>query len=124
MDTSQFTGTTNYYKFSIIFPNVVLTDGSKYVAETAGAFWLMDMIASYLPYVNDDFAVARLKVDNKTYSGMFTLEDGNYNVQFRQKVSHTDFPEEEFLMFVAKSGVQDANGNIRPIWVIYLPSEH
>lgn len=41
-----FTGTTVYHLHA---PRVVLTDGAKYVAEHAEAYWLMDAIASYLP---------------------------------------------------------------------------
>ena len=43
---AHFIGTEHYYRLT---PSAVLTDGTKYLAEAAGAFWLMDAIASYLP---------------------------------------------------------------------------
>ena len=46
MNLAQFYGTSAYYRF-IILSNLVLTDGTKYLAEVAGAYWLMDLIASY-----------------------------------------------------------------------------
>ena len=33
----NFTGTENYHRFSAIMPNVLLTDGAKFLAEEAGA---------------------------------------------------------------------------------------
>ena len=41
-----FTGTQQYYQLN---RHVVLTDGTRYLADEAGAYWLMDAIASYLP---------------------------------------------------------------------------
>ena len=40
-----FTGTTAYHLHA---PLVLLTDGAKYVAEHAEAYWLMDAITGYL----------------------------------------------------------------------------
>jgi hypothetical protein len=41
----QFTGTENYYRHSL--SGTLYTDGIKYLAEKAGAYWLIDAIASY-----------------------------------------------------------------------------
>ena len=41
---SRFTGTEHWYRFGIV-PNITCTDGAKYVADTAGAYWLLDEIA-------------------------------------------------------------------------------
>jgi hypothetical protein len=37
---SQFTGTEKYYR---LYSTVVLTDGTKYLSDTAGCYWLMDV---------------------------------------------------------------------------------
>jgi hypothetical protein len=68
-----FTGTTAYHLHA---PRLVLTDGAKYVAEHAEAYWLMDAIASYLPpLVNrEHFLVASLAVKNQ--SALLWLTDG------------------------------------------------
>jgi hypothetical protein len=42
---TQFTGTERYYRLN---RKCLLTDGTKYLAESTGAFWLMDVAASYL----------------------------------------------------------------------------
>ncbi len=42
---SLFTGTEHYYRIS---RRHLLTDGTKYLAEEAECFWMMDAIASHL----------------------------------------------------------------------------
>ena len=42
---NQFIGTEKYYRIS---RRHLLTDGTKYLAEQAACFWLMDAIASHL----------------------------------------------------------------------------
>ena len=42
---TQFIGTTGYYRIS---RRHLLTDGTKYLAEEAECFWMMDAIASHL----------------------------------------------------------------------------
>ncbi len=41
----QFIGTEYYYP---LWPNIMLTDGTRYLADTAGCYWLMDAITSHL----------------------------------------------------------------------------
>ena len=43
-DLDQFTGTSQYYQY---MAGLKLTDGVKYIADEAGAYWLLDIIASY-----------------------------------------------------------------------------
>ena len=114
LDLSQFTGTEAYYRYSPLFPKVVLTDGAKYLAEEAGAFWLMDCIASHIPSITDYFAIAQLK---KEKWWKFTLTDDlPANVTYaKQAIEFSDFPLDEIKLYVIK---QD------DLWVILLPSEY
>lgn len=59
----SFTGTTRYYQFT---RRHLLTDGTKYLADTAGAYWLMDAAASHLDEIGtqDWFVLIRLEVQN------------------------------------------------------------
>ncbi len=41
----QFIGTQEYHRLSL--GRMVCTDGIKYLAEKCGAFWLIDLVASY-----------------------------------------------------------------------------
>ena len=45
-DLAQFTGSENYYRHSLN-RKFMHTDGVNYLAEKAGAFWLVDLIASH-----------------------------------------------------------------------------
>lgn len=118
-DLPQFYGTEHYHKFSVLFDRFVLTDGAKYVAESCGAYWLMDAIAShYGSYKNEDFVVVVLS-KNSTYHGGWTLhivDDVPSNRTLaKQDVEFSDFPLDEITLYVLP---QD------DMRVILLPSEY
>jgi hypothetical protein len=121
LDTRGFTGTAGYYHWSKLFPAVVLTDGALFVAEAAGAYWLMDAIASYQNdprLVNHPFQAWKLAAHPEGSGATLVAEDGNYNRLVRQEIEYTDFPLQEgdtFEIWVGREGAYS---------VIYLPSEH
>lgn len=109
---SQFIGTERYFRISQC---AVLTDGTKYLADTVKAYWLMDAIASYLPQFTgrEDFVVAELTVvENKAD---LVLENGNGHVLDRQHIDYTDFPLSSIQLFACWGG---------EFWVLMLPSEY
>ena len=109
---TQFIGTTGYYRIS---RRHLLTDGTRYLAEEAECFWMMDAIASHLSEIGtaDWFVLVRVTVKN----GRATMyyEDGNGNEHARQQIPFTDFPIEEIKLFACWDGEH---------WVIMLPSEY
>lgn len=107
-----FTGTENYHRLN---RKCLLTDGAKYLAEGAGAFWLMDAAASYLLELGTDdwFVQVVLKVTGS--SAVLTLEDGNGKVRARQAIPYTDFPIPHFTFYACWNGSD---------WVLMLPSEY
>lgn len=119
LDLKQFMGGTHHwYRYSGLFRNVLLTDGTKYLAEKAGAYWLMDMIGSHLPKLvkaRETWAIATLKRQGE--GAHFTLQDDvPANTTFAsQKVEFTDFPLPEIKLYVNFDG---------PDWVICLPEEY
>ncbi|MDP2842135.1 MAG: hypothetical protein Q8O06_00670 [Acetobacterium sp.] len=121
---SGFTGTENYHAFSALFRKVVLTDGAHYLAQTAGAFWLMDIIGSVYTahpekkkFWDNGFAVWTLKVEDK--KGVVTADDGNNNIFYSQEIEFTDFPLSEMKLFV-ELGETINEGEVM---VVMLPSE-
>lgn len=108
---SQFTGTGCYYRLSRL---CVITDGVKYLADTAGAYWLLDVAASYLLELGteDWFVLVRLCVQDG--SAVLTLEDGNGQLRAQQQIPCTDFPIQQQLIYAAWDSEQ---------WVLMLPSE-
>jgi len=91
---AQFTGTTQYYKN---FLGLLYTDGIQAMAETGGAYWLIDAIASFRR--RELFQVWKLTVsDNK---GALTMqEDSDQPIIVKQKIPFTDFPLESIEFFV------------------------
>lgn len=111
-DLSQFTGTEQWYRHGIA-RNVLYTDGAKHVAESGGAYWLLDEIAlaqSIRQVAAEAFQVWKLKV-NPDHSATLTCDDGDSNIRFMKHIEFTDFPLEEIAIYFTDK-------------VIMLPSEY
>lgn len=117
----HFTGTENYYAYTLgpIRTPFKYTDGVRHVAQSAEAYWLLDVVFSHAMDLlrkhpqRDELAglmVARLRV-NDDNSAVFTMEDGNENQLIEQKIEYTDFPAKEQVFFLESL-------------VLLLPSEH
>lgn len=110
----QFYGTEDYHKWSHLFPSFVLTDGAKYLAEAAGAYWLMDAVCSHLAKHTDTFVVATLTRET-TNIWSLSLDDGNGNIFATQTIEYSDFPLDGIKLYVCRQ---------EDLWVIMLPSEY
>ncbi len=108
----QFTGTSKYYRIS---RRHLLTDGSRYLAEQAACFWLMDAIASHLSEIDTAEWFVVIKTTVKRRGAVMVYEDGNSNELARQEVPNTDLP----LAHIDLYACWDTEH-----WVIMLPSEY
>lgn len=101
MDLSGFTGTEFYYRYT---GRALLTDGTAYLAKEAECFWLMDVIASYIPTLPSDehFAIAVFK--RKGAGGHFELVDDIPPRRYyaTQEIEYTDFPLAEIKLYVER----------------------
>jgi hypothetical protein len=88
LDTSGFTGTATWWRHPLA-RLVTYTDGARYVAETAGAYWLLDKIATEGPRLGEPFQVWTLDVAKLT----ITITDGNGGEIAVHGLDFTDFPE-------------------------------
>ena len=109
---TQFIGTTGYYRIS---RRHLLTDGTKYLAEEAECFWMMDAIASHLSEIGtkDWFVQVRMTVNGNRATMIY--ENGNGSEHARQEIPYTDFPMHAISLYACWDGEQ---------WVIMLPSEY
>jgi len=111
-----FTGTINWYRH---WTNLLsYTDGVNAMAEAAGAFWLIDAIASWQikPKVaRCDFQSWTLSVKDDRTAVLEMREDSDQPVIVTQKIVYTDFPSGRFFLWVEGSGRER---------VLLLPSEH
>lgn len=111
-DLAAFTGSENWYRHGLT--GTLYTDGAKYVADVAGAYWLLDEIAIAQCFdkrlKREEFQVWKLSVrpDNRA---TLSCDDGNDNIVFSKEIEFTDFPEPGIKLYFS--------GN-----TIYLPSEY
>lgn len=106
------TGTTHYYRFSSLPNFPVITDGVLAVAESAGCFWLLDVIGSYQhnPRLDKEFQVWKLEVNRDDNSGVVH----GYNdtaLIITQDIPYTDFPLDKITLYLIDR-------------IILLPSEY
>jgi hypothetical protein len=94
--------------------DVLFTDGAKYVADQAGAYWLLDEIALAQRYEKsvaaEEFQLWKLKV-NSDHTAMLTCEDGNGKNVYSKPIEYTDFPLPEIALYFTNN-------------TILLPSEY
>lgn len=104
-ETAHFTGTSTYYKHFI--PGLQYTDGVKYIADTYGAHWLIDVIFSHVACTAKARIAAKaghpltctLTVKNE--KALFEIKD-EYTAEIvaRQNINFTDFPaHEQVILF-------------------------
>ena len=81
---------------------VIYTEGVKFLADKAHAYWLIDHIAIHqmVPKIHDlEFQNWKLVVDLLTHRGTITVDDGNGNIAEIEDINWTDFPLEEITLF-------------------------
>jgi len=93
-DLRQFTGSEHWYRHSLSRA-VLYTDGAKYVADTAGAYWLLDEIAftqrSSRRVAAEQFQLWKLSV-KPDQTATLVCEDGNGTTVYTKMIEYTDFP--------------------------------
>jgi hypothetical protein len=106
-DLAQFTGSENWYRHAINRA-VLFTDGAKYVADQAGAYWLLDEIAIIQPHnarvAAEGFQVWKLAV-NADQTGVLTCDDGNGRVIFSKEIEYTDFPIDGITLYFTNNTI-------------------
>ena len=111
-DLIQFTGTEYWYRHGMV-RSVLFTDGAKYVAETGGAYWLLDEIAfaqkSVKKLAGEEIQLWRLTVKDNTAT--LVCEDGNGRKILSKRIPFTDFPLDEISFYFINN-------------TILLPSEY
>lgn len=87
---AQFTGSEKWYRH---LTGALFTDGVKYLADNAGAYWLIDEVLfrqRFRRVKAEEFQVWTLKVTGST--ALLTCGDGNGNEVHAKRIEFTDFP--------------------------------
>ena len=106
-DLAHFTGTETYTNLCYLWlrgAKFLLTDGAKYLAEQAKAFWLMDAIASHQinkQVAGEPFQVWTLNVNEK-HEAVLICTDGNKTELVRQDIPGTDFPLASITLYASQ----------------------
>jgi hypothetical protein len=115
-EISQFSGNENYYR---IMPNVLMTDGAKFVADNGCGYWLITDVAAHCAELTEKetFIVATLHVTRTATSShaILKLDDGNDNILATQFIEYTDFPLDEIILYACYNA---------DMWVIMIPREY
>ena len=111
-ELARFTGTTQWYRHPLA-RGIRYTDGIYFVAEHAGAYWLIDEIAlaqSHYPALSgEEFQTWTLIVD--ATSAVLRCDDGNGRMLVEKLIDYTDFPESGIKLYLTDG-------------VIMLPGEY
>lgn len=114
-ELAHFTGTEQWFRHAIV-RRVLYTEGVQFLAERAGAYWLLDKIACLQLHPRlrrMAFQAWNLKVTEGV--AMLVCEDGNEHPIYAEHITFTDFPLDEIELWVEADEAQR---------VILLPSEH
>lgn len=109
-ELKQHYGTTQWYKHPLT-TKMTYTDGVQAFAALAGAYWLLDIIATEIAplQATEDFLSIELLVDND--KAKLFADDGNQAILFSKTISFTDCPKGEWKFFLTGG-------------VLMLPSEY
>lgn len=124
-DLQQFTGDSERFRHSLN-PQVIYTPGVRFLAERGEAYWLINVIASY---VGSELMQAaqqhdarlqslqfwRLDVGNEQTALLTARADDGVEPFLSQPILWTDFPLDHVAIWAGFDG---------EYWTLYLPSEH
>jgi hypothetical protein len=117
-ELSQFTGTEEWYRHPLN-RRVTYTEGVKYFAEKAGAYWFLDILATEVAgLINDDqpFIMVRLIVSDN--QAIITADDGQSDdLLWSRKIEFTDCHDGNWPFYMATGGPGGT-------FCILLPSEY
>ena len=102
---AQCTGTEEYHR---THPGLLATDGAKYLADVAGAYWLLDIVWSVLRKITDEFAVLELTLEEGSSRAEVVIHDGREpkTVYHRQAIPYTDFQLPKTKLYIQKNGLE------------------
>jgi hypothetical protein len=110
-------------------PDIIYSEGMAYVAEQAGAHWLLDAIASHLTHNHDLIAKRKddpdfdfmhfwyLTVNDDQSAVLECKADSDQPAVVTQEIEYTDFPLGEFTVYVGNDGPGTPSK-------LFLPSEY
>jgi len=114
---SGYTGTEHYYRHPLN-RHVTYSDGAKQFAEVAGAYWLLDILATELPDIVNEHEIVFITA-NVADSGAIleARRDKGEPALWSKHITLTDLPDGEWSIWMGTGGPEGTQ-------VIFLPSEY
>ena len=124
-ELQYFTGDLERWRH-LLYRKLIYTPGVKHLAERAGAFWLIDAIASWLPSRQFQAAAQRdqriydihfwkLMASDDRSAVLTAVADSGEEPFIRQAIEFTDFPLMEIDLYCAFDGEH---------WTLMLPGDY
>lgn len=124
-ELQQFTGDLERYR-SALNSRLLYTPGVKFLADAAGAYWLIDAVGGWLiaplyrVAVREDERIGwlhfwKLTVHSDQSALLTARVDADEPPFITQKIAFTDFCLDEIDLWCAYDGAY---------WTLYLPREH
>ena len=113
-DLNQFTGSTQFYRHAFN-RSMLYTEGVQYLADHAGAHWLVDAIASHIGSgsfrraASQDERISlmhfwKLAVSPDHSAHLTAIADSDEAPFLQQKIAYTDFPLEQIEIWAGNNG--------------------
>jgi hypothetical protein len=126
---AHFYGTVSWYRHGL-YSRLLLTDGTRFLAENASAWWLVDAIGSHI-FTNralnprkEPFQVWKLEVSDNQTAKLTAGDGGKHGAESKtlvtQKIEYTDFPLPKIELWASWDEIVDERG----AFVLLLPTEY
>lgn len=109
-DLSAFIGTEQWHRHTLN-RHMLVTDGVKYFAETAGCWWFLDIVATEVFCLQATHPFLVIDLDVNDAKAVIRVTDGNDVVLFKRHIHFTDAPAGNWRFYLTD-------------YVMLLPSEY
>ncbi len=109
-DLIAFIGTETWHRHALN-RHMLLTDGVRYFADQAGAWWLLDIVATEVFRLQAAHPFLSITIDVREGEADIRVSDGNDAMLFTRHIHFTDAPDGLWRFFLTDN-------------VVLLPSEY
>ncbi|MFZ4539240.1 DUF6876 family protein [Propionivibrio sp.] len=109
-ELANFTGTQEWHRHSLV-RSMLMTDGVMHMAEAAGVFWLLDIIAFEIFRLQKTEPFLSITLDVLDGKGELKVTDGNDRQLYKRHIPFTDCPPGRWGLYLCDK-------------VLLLPSEY
>lgn len=118
-----FHGSATFQRHPIV-RTTLLTEGARYLADNAGAWWLMDKIATIgrgnARAAREPFQTWKLTVKGRDDNHLVMTDGNTDDPIYREVISYTDFPLPEITLWA----IEQEDPEVGRVRSVMLPSEY